>query len=199
MINLVQSDFLSFKGQNVVTPWDRLKKHIFNAYPVHTTEKVQDEDKLLQIGLKYQAEADMVWVVEEGVKISEDFPWHYRPGDTLSKLLIHEFPRVTSRSRRPLLWGDVRLVPTGGVAHGTTRNRIICSQHEADFDIVMLSYHEAEADSKYQKLLQRFPDAKHIKNVKGIGAAHKEAARIADSQCSVTQLGAAGRPRGWLH
>lgn len=183
MINLsdLNGSLLEFKGQTVVTPWDRLKKHIFESYPVHKTEKVEDFHELLLIGLKYQDKASMVWVVDESAPIDQDFPWHFRPSDT-GKNFIHEFPRVTKRSKKHLVWGDIKLVPTGGIAHGTLQNRIISGYHEVDFDIVMLSYHEAEADEKYQKLKTRFPDIKHVKNVKGIAAAHKRAAEISSTE-----------------
>ena len=37
MINISKS-FREFKGQNVVKPWDRLKKHVFGSYPIITTK-----------------------------------------------------------------------------------------------------------------------------------------------------------------
>lgn len=182
MINLVQSDLLQYNGQSVVTPWDRLKKYIFQSYPIHEVDSSNiDANQLLQIALAYQEESDMVWIVDKNAVIAEDFPWHYKPSD-LGRNFIHEFPKVTSRTKRPLTWGEVRLVPTGGVSHSTFQNRIICSINQADFDIVMLSYHEAEADQKFQNLKARFPDVKHVKNVKGIMAAHKAAAEMCDTQ-----------------
>ena len=180
MINLEHTDLFQFKGQNVVTPWDRLKKHILQSYPVHVTEKTNSWDQLLKIGLQYNNEASMVWVVDSAAIIDKDFPWHFRPSD-LGQLMIHKFPRVTKRTKRPLSWGDVMLVPTGGIAHGEVENKIICGYHEVDFDMVMISYHEPEADEKFLALKERFPDIKHVKNVKGIGAAHKKAAQIAES------------------
>ena len=178
MINLEKSQLLAYNGQNVITPWDRLKKHIFPSYPIHSGPKIEDPNNLLEIGLRFVDEADMVWIVDEEAKIVEDFPWHFRPSD-VGRNNIHEFPRVTKRTRKSMGYGDVRLVPTGGVAHGTVKNRITASVQEADFDIVMISYHEAEADQKFQALSARFPDVKHVKNVTGIGAAHKEAAKLA--------------------
>jgi len=181
MINLERSALFDYKGQTVITPWDRLKKHIFQSYPIHMTDRVITEDHLLEIAREYEDRADMIWIVDQSIKTVADFPWHYRPSD-LGRNFIHEFPRVTRRSKRPMLWGDVRLVPTGGVAHGTFKNKIIATYHEADFDIVMLSYHESEADANYQRLVARFPDIKHVKNVKGIAEAHREAARIAETE-----------------
>jgi hypothetical protein len=177
MINLERSELFDFKGQTVVTPWDRIKKHIFPSYPVHTSERIMDLDNLLETATGYADQADMVWIVDENAKIRSDFPWHYRPSD-IGRTLVHEFPRVTKRTKTPVIWGDVRLVPTSGSAREIVKNKLYSGFHEADFDMVMLSYFEAEADEKYQKLKNRFPDIKHVKNVKGIGAAHKKAAEI---------------------
>lgn len=176
MINITQSSLFDFKGQNVISPWDRMKKHIFQSYPIHKASRITDADELMQVAMQYADDSDMVWIVDETKNINPDFPWHYRPSD-VGHNFIHEFPRVIKRTGRAMAWGDVRLVPTGGVAHGSLQNKLMCSYHEADFDVVMISFHEAEADSNYQKLKQRFPDAKHVKNVEGIGNAHKEAAK----------------------
>lgn len=177
------SELLSFKGQTVVTPWDRLKKHIFQAYPTCTVDptEVQTEEDYLRVATDFADKSDMVWVVKEGSKIRQDFPWHYRPSD-LGRNFIHYFPKTTKRTKRVLDWGDVALVPTGGVHHGTFENKIISGYHEADFDIVMISFYEAEADEKYLALKEKFPEIKHVKNVKGIGAAHKKAAEIASTE-----------------
>jgi hypothetical protein len=182
MINIEQAELFSLKGQTVVTPWDRLKKFIFNSYPViKTPRKVSDVEQLTQLALEYQGVSDMVWVVVESTNASADFPWHYRPSD-LGRLLIHEFPVTGKRTGRAMHWGDVKLVPTDGVVHGTVRNRIVSGYHDVDFDIVMISFHEAEADQNFAKLKQRFPEAMHVKNVEGIGYAHRQAAKMAKSE-----------------
>ena len=171
MINL-----LDYKGQSVVTPWDRLKKHIFKSYPVlYVNSTITDEDKLAELAQQYQGKSDMVWVVNQDATVNKNFPWHYRPSD-IGKNFIHSFPKVVRRTGRPIMYGEVQLVPTGGVIYGTVENKIIGSYNEADFDIFMISYHEAEADDNFKKLQERFPDAKHVKNVEGIGNAHKECA-----------------------
>ena len=49
-INIIDTDLLGFKGQSVITPFDRLKKYIFDSYPVCATEhNVTDESELLTI------------------------------------------------------------------------------------------------------------------------------------------------------
>ena len=177
MINL-----LDYKGQSVVTPWDRLKKHIFKSYPVlYVNSTITDEDKLAELAQQYQGKSDMVWVVNQDATVNKNFPWHYRPSD-VGKNFIHSFPKVVRRTGRSIMYGEVQLVPTGGVIYGTVENKIIGSYNEADFDIFMISYHEAEADDNFQKLKQRFPEAKHVKNVEGIGNAHKECAKQSETQ-----------------
>ena len=122
-INL-KSELLSFKGQSVITPWDRLKKHIFDSYPVCRTEhNVTDEMELLAIAREYQNEAPMVWIHTESANIVPDFPWHYRPSD-IGKNLVHAFPRVGRRSGRAVRWGDIKLVPTSGISYGIVKNKI---------------------------------------------------------------------------
>lgn len=175
-----KTTMLTYQGQSVVTPWDRLKKHIFGSYPVITVDASLDEDALLAEAQKY-TESEMVWAVREGYVSRQDFPWYYRPSDK-GQLFVHSFPKVIRRTGRPVNWGDIKLVPTNGVSFGTLENKIISGYHEADFDIFMISFHEEEADRNFAQLKQRFPDAKHVKNVEGIGTAHKRCAELAETK-----------------
>ena len=181
MINIVRSNLFDYKGQTVIGPWDRLKKHIFNSYPVVKTTRIDDNEELIKLAHEYVGQAEMLWVVDEDRPPRADFPWHYRPSD-IGKDFIHTFPRCVKRTGRSVAWGDVRLVPTSGLAHGEAKNKIIAGYHEADFEIFMISFHEEEADANFQNLKSRFPDAKHVKNVEGIANAHKECARQAVTQ-----------------
>lgn len=47
----------------------------------------------------------------------------------------------------------------------------------AAFDIVFISYNEANAEENFARLKERFPLAKHVKGVTGIHRAHIEAAK----------------------
>lgn len=49
----------------------------------------------------------------------------------------------------------------------------------SDFDVVFISYNEPNAEANWYKLKETFPDAKRVKNVKGIFEAHKRAAEVA--------------------
>ena len=73
MINLhnIQREY---QGQNVVTPWDRLKRFMFNSYPVIKTPiKITDEDTLLEAAAVYKDKADMVWVVFDDIEVNPRF------------------------------------------------------------------------------------------------------------------------------
>ena len=182
MINTSNSTLLAFQGQNVITPWDRLKKYIFKSYPIiYVDKRTTDIDEVTALASEYSEKSEMVWVVLKDSTENPDFPWHYKPSD-VGRNFIHKFPKVVKRTGRAVTYGDIQLVPTGGVIHGVYENKIIATYHEADFDIVMISFHEAEADHNYQKLKQRFPDAIHVKNVQGIGNAHKKAGEMAKSE-----------------
>lgn len=50
-----------------------------------------------------------------------------------------------------------------------------------DFDVVFISYSEPNAEANWYRVLELFPNAKRVKNVKGIFEAHKRAAEIADT------------------
>ncbi len=49
------------------------------------------------------------------------------------------------------------------------------------FDIIYLSYHEPYADENFRKLKSRFPQAQHVRDIKGIFNAHRVAANMVDS------------------
>ena len=169
-----KSSLFDFKGQSVITPWDRLKKFIFQSYPViEIEEDLKTLDEQLDVALAHQQESDMIWLKNKNTVVREDFPWHYKPSD-IGRQFVHEFPRVGKRSRRAVRWGELKLIPTTGFAHGRYQNRINSSYHDADFEIFMISFHEAEADSNFAKLKAQYPDAKHVKNIEGIGNAHRE-------------------------
>jgi len=63
MINFkdLKSELFEFKEQNVITPWDRLKKHIFQSYPVHEIDQALPLfDDYLDVARQYNTQSDMV-------------------------------------------------------------------------------------------------------------------------------------------
>jgi len=177
-----KSELFDFKGQNVITPWDRLKKYIFQSYPViELDEDLKTLDEQLEVAMEYQGKSDMVWLKKKGINVRDDFPWHYKPSD-IGRTFLHEFPSVGKRSKRAIKWGELKLVPTSGFAHGRYQNKISACYHDADFEIFMISFHEAEADGNFAKLKVNYPDAKHVKNIEGIGNAHRRVGELAETE-----------------
>ena len=56
----------------------------------------------------------------------------------------------------------------------------------AEVDIIYLSYDEPNAEKNYADLLTKVPWAKRVHGVEGSDAAHKECARISDTDRFVT-------------
>lgn len=55
-----------------------------------------------------------------------------------------------------------------------------------EFDVIFLSYDEPNADLHYADLCNKVPWAKRIHGIKGSDAAHKEAARVSDTDWLIT-------------
>ena len=49
------------------------------------------------------------------------------------------------------------------------------------FDVVFISYKEKDCEKRFVKLKQQIPFIKRVHGVKGIHAAHKQAAKISDT------------------
>ena len=62
MINkTTHNSLLDFKGQSVITPWDRLKKYIFKSYPVvYVDEKITDTEELTKIAAEHVEKSNHV-------------------------------------------------------------------------------------------------------------------------------------------
>jgi hypothetical protein len=58
----------------------------------------------------------------------------------------------------------------------------IVASEPKPFDIVFISFDEKDADENFKKLKERFPRIKRVHGVKGIHNAHKEAARLSDTE-----------------
>ena len=55
-----------------------------------------------------------------------------------------------------------------------------------DYDVVYLSYDEPNAEENYSDLLTKIPWAKRVHGVKGSDAAHKECAKLSDTDRFIT-------------
>ncbi len=51
-----------------------------------------------------------------------------------------------------------------------------------DFDVIFISYNEPNAEANWQRVLEKAPNARRVKGVKGIFEAHKRAAELAQTK-----------------
>jgi hypothetical protein len=75
------------------------------------------------------------------------------------------------------IWA-AKIVPNTSQGHKVAGN---IGVKMADFDVVFISYYEPNAEANWQRVLEKFPKAKRVKNVQGIFQAHKQAAELADT------------------
>jgi len=59
-----------------------------------------------------------------------------------------------------------------------TPQTFLTEKQTAEYDIVMITYNEPNADKNYDALKEKFPRAKRVDGVKGIPNAHREAAKL---------------------
>jgi len=168
------------QGEVQVSPWARVLK-IVQEFPRLYLDDIDDMELVHALAAEYADEFSHIWVVNEKYVVADDFPWHWRPAGPDTDY-VYEFPRVSHRSKRPLGWDIVRLVPTRNTPKGTIKSRIIAGYVDTEFDICFISYHESEADRNFQRLSERFPEVRHIRNIKGIENAYKEAGTTSSSE-----------------
>ena len=140
---------------------DVLKNKIFNSHPVIYTDNM---DYLQQVD---HYESDYVWLIKKGIKISENFPWYYKPKETDS---VHVFPYVYKGNRKIYSWNYAKLVPTKHRSDNVIKQKIIAGQYDAwqgkdSFDIFFLGNTNTHAydtiKDKYNvKVVENFDQAK---------------------------------------
>ena len=145
--------FNEIRGETQVSPWTRVLKCV-NQFPKIYLEDIDDMELIEAMAIEYANEFTHIWVCNENAPIADDFPWHWRPSGTDINY-IYEFPMVSRRSKRPLGWNVVRLVPTNTKPKDIMRSRIIAGYVDTEFDICFISYHEAEADRNFQRLYEK--------------------------------------------
>tara|TARA_B100000965_G_scaffold404185_1_gene434262 strand:- start:4231 stop:5355 length:1125 start_codon:yes stop_codon:yes gene_type:complete len=169
------------RGETPVSPWQRILARCISPFPKLYVEDINDMETVNVMAEGYADQVSHIWVINENYPIADDFPWHWRPEGTDTNY-IYEFPVVSYRSKRPLGWDVVRLVPTSGNPKSVIRSRIIAGYVDSEFDICFISYHEPEADRNFQRLAEKYPEARHIRNIRGIGNAYKEAGATSQSE-----------------
>jgi hypothetical protein len=139
-------------------------KQNFNKWPVIETSDMEVYD----LANSYKDSAPYVWFVNPKYKIQENFNWRFRPSDD-NKFNIHSFPRCFSKSKKPINWDAVKLVPTNPQTrvHSEVKQRIISSFVDTEYPVYTYSFNDK---SSVKKLLERPKDQQHrlIKSKKSL-------------------------------
>lgn len=126
------------------------------------------------------------YIVWEDLIVNEDFHFDYVP-DIGSQDYVHLFLNNGS-------YDGICLIPKKyKISKREFEHRFFVHRKElkieaskpnhvdTEFDIIFISYNETNAEKNFLRLLEKAPNAKHVKNIRGIHNAHKAAALTADS------------------
>ena len=127
----------------------------------------------------------MFWIIHPSLEVLSEFKFNYRidPSNEFELNINHVFLNHDVDS--DLFNGALLCSKNSKLTRNEFETRTLIEKKEhavystrlKKYDIFFISYFEKGVDSKFRKLKERFPKVKHIKNVKGIHNAHKEAAK----------------------
>lgn len=155
----------------------------FKPYQKFIIESYDDYLKAVK-----EATTDMFWVIPKEVEIIDfNFDLRISYSDSYNKKINHVFQHQFNNdltyngiflTNRNLTLTKKEIEYRSPVSR---KEYQILASKMRPYDIVFISYNEANADENYQRLLKRFPRAKRVHGIKGIHQAHIEAARIVDT------------------
>ena len=156
--------------KTMCTDWDYVNVRDFEYLNKLWKDKVQDESDLIEAIKDYG----------ERLKEQLDIPIAVTPLDAQQSKFFKSTYRNPPRPEHPY------------IRTSTTQFNSFSSQFKTytpeqapvtkEYDIVMISYDEANADENFNKLKTRFPRAQRIHGVKGIHQAHIAAANICSTE-----------------
>ena len=150
-------------GQNNYNGLSVLKNSYLKKYPIHLTTDTSD----YSLVRPYAADHEFVWLVDKNIKTLNTFPWHFNPDE---KDCVHLFPYVHKRSKKPIDWGHVRLIPTRINTDKFKQHRHICAEYDVylgkeKFDVF---FSGDKNTGTWDQVISKFPDAQPV-------SSHKEA------------------------
>ena len=135
-----------------------------------------------------------IWTIDVDVDAdSKIFEKGFLPS-TQNLRKVHMWQRVSPHTGLVHSYGGVRLWPTDMDTDAITTETVLMNKikgiqyvreagcYYKPYDVVLITYHDADAEAKYEKLKQKAPHAKWVKDVDGIFEAHKAAANVAETK-----------------
>ena len=129
---------------------------------------------------------EMFWAVWKDVEVCDDFnfDWYYPHYRAQDRKQNHVF-KNNEYYDGVLLCSIHTPLGKREIDYGFIVNRQehdVLASMPKPFDVVFISYNEANAEENYQNLLEVVPDAKRVHGVKGIHQAHIEAAKLSTTE-----------------
>ena len=146
------------------TDWDYVNVRDFEYLNNLWKEKIQTEDDLLDACIDYG----------ERILAEIELPIAVTPLDAQQSAFFKKTYRNPPRPEHPYIRANT-------TQFNTFSSNFIATK-KTEYDIVMISYDEANADENFNKLKTRFPRAQRIHGVKGIHQAHIAAANLCSTE-----------------
>ena len=150
--------------KTMCTDWDYVNVRDFEYLNNLWKEKIQTEDDLLDACIDYG----------ERILAEIELPIAITPLDAQQSAFFKKTYRNPPRPEHPY-------IRTNTTQFNTFSSNFIATK-KTEYDIVMISYDEANADENFNKLKTRFPRAQRIHGVKGIHQAHIAAANLCSTE-----------------
>lgn len=112
-------------------------KQNFNKWPIIETSDMHS----YELADAYKDKVPYVWFVDTEYDIVDGFDWNFRPEDN-NRFCIHSFPRCFHKSKRPVNWDVVKLVPTNPLARitQTVNQQLISSFSYSEYPTYVYSF-----------------------------------------------------------
>ena len=130
-------------------------KQSFNKWPVIETIHMDS----YELADAYKDKVPYVWFVDTEYNVREDFNWNFRP-DEEDKFSVHSFPRCYHKSKKPINWNAVKLVPTNPSTriNEEVKQRVISSFSQGEYPTYVYSFNDKFS---LKKMLERSKDKQH--------------------------------------
>jgi hypothetical protein len=152
----------------------------YEKYDVFTFNNYKD-----YLSAKEKSTTELFWIVPNDVVVNDDFKFD----------LTFQFNNEYDRSMNHVFLNDkyydgvILTSKKINISEREIYHRFLIDKKEYNvqasepksFDIIFISYNEANADKNYESLISKYPRAKRIHGVKGIQNAHIAAANLAET------------------
>lgn len=135
-----------------------------------------------------------VWTLDDDVDLIDGIVQNSFMPEVQNINKVHLWQRMSPSGESVHSYGGLRLWPTNIDIELITTDAVLTNKIKdlqyvkepgsryQPYDLVLITYHDDDAEEKYNKILERHSNAKWVKDVDGIFNAHQEAAKLCTSK-----------------